>query len=183
MAQTIHLFISSSPDLAEEREALGQAVAELPVTVGFEVRHTPEAGQNVGITEELAFIAQCDLYVIVLGADFAAPMGIEWQSALGAGKPILAYRKREMHSPSAEKLLRESAIPWAAFESPQELKTAASQTLARLLLDRGEEFGLHVDDIGGLLKLVKAEQEKEASSGSDRRQGAGKSGVILGRKT
>ncbi len=34
MARPIRLFVSSSPDLAAEREALGQAVAELPVSVG-----------------------------------------------------------------------------------------------------------------------------------------------------
>ena len=28
----IRLFVSSSPDLAPEREALGQAVAELPIS-------------------------------------------------------------------------------------------------------------------------------------------------------
>lgn len=183
MSRPVYLFISSSPDLAAERETLGQVVAELPILVGFEVQHTPEVGRDADVTEELAFIAQCDLYVIVLGADFAAPMGLEWQRALGAGKPILAYRKREMHSPSAEKLLRESSIPWAAFESPQELETTASQTLAQFLLDRGEEFGLHVEDVDGLLKLVETEREEETPPGPDRRQGAGKSGVILGRET
>jgi hypothetical protein len=76
MPRAIYLFISSSPDLAIEREALGQAVAELPISAGFEIRHTVP-GEAADIGETLAFIEQCDLYVIVLGADFAAPMGIE----------------------------------------------------------------------------------------------------------
>lgn len=80
MPGAIYLFVSSSPDLVAEREALGQAVAELPVSVGLEIMHT-RPGEATDIGEALAFIERCDLYVIVLGADFAAPMGIEWQHA------------------------------------------------------------------------------------------------------
>ncbi len=179
MTRPIRLFVSSSPGLAPEREALGQAVAELPISIGWEIRHTPGAGEHT--PEPLDFIEHCDLYVAVLGADFAAPMGLEWQRALGAAKPLLAYRKRVLYSPSAQTLLRQSGIEWVEFESPQELKTQVTQALTRALLDRGEEFGLHLDDIQALLTLVGAEDETPA--GPDRRWGAGESGVILGRAT
>jgi hypothetical protein len=92
MSGPIYLFISSSPDLIAEREALGQAVAELPISVGFEIMHTVP-GEAADMGEALAFIERCDLHVIVLGADFAAPMGIEWQRAQDARKPTLAYAK------------------------------------------------------------------------------------------
>lgn len=176
----IRLFASSSPDLAAEREALGQAVAELPISVGFEIMHT-RPGEAADIGEALAFIEQCDLYVIVLGADFAAPMGIEWQRAQDALKPTLAYAKRELHSPSAQKLLREAGIAWTSFESPQALKAHATQALAQLLLDRGESFGLHVDDIDGLLTVL-GKKDEEPSDKPDRREGAGRGGIILGRE-
>ncbi|MBN1812707.1 MAG: hypothetical protein JXA14_12795 [Anaerolineae bacterium] len=175
----IRLFASSSPDLAAEREALGQAVAELPISVGFEIMHT-RPGEAADIGETLAFIEQCDLYVIVLGADFAAPMGIEWQHAQDALKPTLAYAKRALHSPSAQKLLREAGIAWTPFESPQALKAHATQALAQVLLDQGETFGLHVDDVDGLLAVLGKEDEAP-SDRPDRREGAGRSGVILGR--
>jgi hypothetical protein len=179
MARPIHLFISSSPDLAAEREALGQAVAELPISVGFEIMHT-RPGETADIGETLSFIERCDLYAIVLGADFAAPMGIEWQRAQDALKPTLAYAKREMHSPSAQKLLRETNVAWTPFESPQELKAHATQSLAQLLLDHGETFGLYVDDIDGLLAVL-GKEDKGPSDEPDRREGAGRGGIILGR--
>jgi hypothetical protein len=176
----IQLFVSSSPDLAAEREALGQAVAELPVSVGFEIMHT-RPGETVDIGETLAFIEQCDLYVIVLGADFAAPMGIEWQRSQDALKPTLAYAKRELHSPSAQQLLRGTGVAWEPFESPQALKAHATWALAQMLLNRGEMFGLHVDDIDGLLAVLGKEGE-EPSNKPDRREGAGRGGIILGRE-
>jgi hypothetical protein len=183
---TIRLFASSSPDLAAEREALGQVVAELPISVGFEIMHT-RPGEAADIGEALAFIERCDLYVIVLGADFAAPMGIEWQRAQDARKPTLAYAKRELHSPSAQKLLREASIArdagitWTPFESPQDLKAYATQALAQTLLDQGETFGLLVDDINGLLTVLEKEDE-EPPDKPDRREGAGRGGIILGRE-
>jgi hypothetical protein len=178
MARPIRLFVSSSPDLALEREALGQAVAELPVPVGWEVKHTPRPGDDAH--GPLAFARRCDLYLVVLGADFAAPMGLEWRQALGAGKPLLAYRKRVLHSPSAQALLRQSDVAWTEFESPQELKAQATRALAQVILDRGEQFGLHIDDVELLLALVEAEEE-ETPAEPDRRRGAGRDGVILGR--
>ena len=92
---------------------------------------------------------------------------------------MLAYEKRVLHSPSAQRLLRQANVAWRAFESPTELKALATRALARTLLDRGEEFGLHMGDVEPLLPLVKAEEEAEAEP--DRRRGAGRGGVILGR--
>ncbi|NIV29854.1 MAG: hypothetical protein GWN58_10210 [Anaerolineae bacterium] len=177
MSKPIHLFVSSSPDLAPEREALGQAVAELPISLGWEVRHTPGPGEK--IDEALDFIESGDLYLFVLGADFAAPMGLEWGGALGTGQPVLAYRKRVLHSPSAQTLLRHSDVAWTPFESPQELKTLVTRALARILLDREEQWGLHLDEVEALLTLVGTEEETPAEP--DRRRGAGRDGVILGR--
>jgi hypothetical protein len=185
MARPIHLFISSSPDLALEREVLGQAVAELPISVGWEIKHTPRPGEDAA--EPLAFLERCDLYLVVLGADFAAPMGLEWRQALRLGKPLLAYRKRTLHSPSAQTLLRESSVTgnvtWTAFDLPQELKTHITQALARTVLDRGEQFGLSLDDVQALLTLAGAKEEGGESSETERRRGAGRGGVILGRET
>ena len=174
----IRLFASSSPDLVAEREALGQAVAELPISVGFEIMHT-RADETADVNETLAFIEQCDLYVIMLGSDFAAPMGLEWQRSQDTRKPTLAYAKRVLHSPSAQKLLRESGIAWTSFESPYALKTHATQALAQMLLDQGEMFGLHVDDIDGLL-TVRDRKDEPSTDRPDRREGAGRGGIILG---
>jgi hypothetical protein len=179
MSKPFHLFVSSSPDLEEEREALGRTVAELPVAIGWEIKHTPGSGDLVD--EALEFIAACDLYLILMGADFCAPMGLEWQRSQRTLKLTHAFAKNELHSPSAREMLRQKRIAWSAFESPQELADRVTQMLARLLLDHGEEFGLYVDDVEGLLPLVEGGDEREERP--DERRGAGRGGVILGRET
>jgi hypothetical protein len=180
MSRPLNLFVSSSPDLTVEREALGQAVAGLPISLGWEIRHTPLGEEEIGTA--LAFIAECDLCLVMLGADFAAPMGLEWQAIQGAGKRLLAYRKRVLHSPSAEGLLRRSAVAWVPFDTPQQLRTHVALTLAQIVLDRGEELGLHLDDVESLVTLLQAQKEAVTVDEQDRRRGAGQSGVILGRK-
>jgi hypothetical protein len=157
---------------------LGQAVAELPVSLGLEIKHTPDAGGEV--QQALAFIAHCHVYLMVLGADFAAPMGLEWERALKTNRLVLAYRKDGRHSPSARSLLRRSQVAWTEFQSPRELKGRVTRALAQLLLDRGERFGLHLKDVEGL--LLEAVQEKEETPvDPTRHHGAGHGGVILGR--
>ncbi|MCR4408493.1 MAG: DUF4062 domain-containing protein [Anaerolineae bacterium] len=163
MAGPIRLFVSSSPDLVSEREILGQAVAELPVSVGWEIKHTPRAGEDA--FEALDFLVRCDLYLVLLGTDFAAPMGVEWERALDAGKLPLAYRKNVLHSPSAQMLLRRPGVAWTEFESPQELKAQVTRALAQVVLDRGEQFGLHLQDVEALLALMKREKKAQVKIG------------------
>jgi|YNPBryantNP2012_1023418.scaffolds.fasta_scaffold00126_7 hypothetical protein len=180
MARAIRLFVSSSPDMETEREMAGLAVAELPISQGWEIRHTPRPGEST--TGALAFLAGCDLYVVILGADFAAPMGLEWNEAQRAAKALLAYRKLVLHSPAAQEFIRRAGVKWVDFTSPQEFKERFSRELAQMLLDRGETLGLHVEDVEALLALVQQE-EKEAQAPADleRRRGAGHGGIILGR--
>ena len=176
MARSIRLFVSSSPELAPEREAVGRAVAELPVAAGWVIKHTVRTGEDIG--EVLAFIERCNVYVMVLGADFAAPMGLEWEHALRAGRRPWAYRKRGLYSPSARKLLQRSKQAWTDFASPGELKGHVTQTLVQLLLDHGERFGLKLDDVEELMTITQKPLTFESEE-PDRRRGAGASGFIL----
>lgn len=177
MAGPIRLFVSSSPDLAPEREIVGQAVAELPISVGWEIKHTPREGEDA--FEALNFVARCDLYLVLLGTDFAAPMGVEWERAQETGKILLAYRKNVHYSPAAQTHLRRTDVAWVEFDSLQELKVQVTRALAQTVLDHGEQLGLHLDDVEALLGLIKAHEEESVEPG--RRQGAERGGVILGR--
>ena len=178
MGGGIRLFVSSSPDLLTEREAVGQAVAELPIVVGWEIKHTPRPGEDA--LEAQAWVERCDLFVVVLGADFAAPMGLEWQGAVNAGKPVLAYCKQVLHSPAAQTVLRRTEVAWTEFQSPPQLKAQVTRGLAQAVLDEGERLGLRMEDVEGLLALARPEEQKVAKpAGPDRREGAGRGGVIL----
>jgi hypothetical protein len=179
MSDTIELFVSSSPELTAEREVLGQAIAALPISHGWEIKHTPRSDEDG--TAALSFIQHCDVYIILLGGDFAAPMGLEWERARRGNKRTFAYRKDVPHSPAGRALLRKSSVTWSDFRSPAELKQHVTQSLAKLLLDQGEQFGLHLGDVEGLL-LEAAQTRDPETDLPDDREGAGRSGVILRRE-
>ncbi len=177
MANTINLYISVSPGLVAEREALAQAAAELPVSLGWEIRHTPRAGETA--QHLLDVVSSCDLYMIVLGADFAAPMGLELERARTLGKPLLAYRQAAVYTPSAQNLLQRFDPGWTRFEVAHRLKQMARRDLAGLLLDIGEQVGLHVNEVEALVQLH--QRDEQMPEPPDDRRGAGEDGLILGR--
>jgi hypothetical protein len=183
MPRPIRLFVSCSPDLAAEREMLGRLIAALPVSVGWDVAYTPLPGgfQQPG----LITIADSDLLLVLLGHDFAAPMGVEWATAMRLERPLLAFRKNVMNSPSAQLHLRETrrSIAWEEFDTPEDLRRKLTPRLAQLLLDRGEYFGLQLPEVEGLLALARtaADPPSAPQAADDTRRGAGRGGVILGR--
>jgi hypothetical protein len=160
---------------------VGQIVADLPVEVGWEIKHTVGPGEDD--REALTFVERCDFYLLVLGGDFAAPMGVELRKAQRQGRRVLAYRKDVPHSPSAQRLLRQTDLAWTTFQTLLELKREVSRALAKAILDQGERFGLHVNEVQALLEITESEKEEEEPGEIDRRRGAGRGGVILGRGT
>lgn len=192
MPGPIHLYTSSSSDLVAEREAVGQIVATLPVSLGWEISHTPLPGSPdamLGITELEARIDECDLYALVLGQDLTAPMGFEVRSALARGpytsgtRLVGAYRKECTRSPSAQDAVRTLEVTWQRFSDAAAFSAVFKRDLLRALLDVGPALGLDLADIEGLLKSQQAEgKEAESPEGDVGRGHAGRSGRILGRE-
>ena len=175
MPEPIHLFVSSSHDLQMERDVLGQVVAEVPLTLGWQIAHTP--------ADDMARVRQCDLYVLLLGQDFSAPMGAELQQAQAIGRRPLAYRKRCTRSPSSQDAIRRLDVAWRSFSTLHALRTLLSRDLLQALLQRAVRLGLDLAELERLLARAQDEADKLEGSQLSRRRGeAGESGVILGRE-
>jgi hypothetical protein len=193
MTGPIHLYVSSSNDLIVEREAIGQVVAALPLTLGWQISHTPLPGlvdSELGLDELTMRIQSCDLYAVVLGADLTAPMGFELRTLLASGRqPIAAYRKQCNRSPSAQDALRVLDVAWKGFSTLLELRATFRRDLLRALLDVGPSLGLDLGDVERLLEDRRGEgaeaaegQEDRQTTFPDRPGGADRSGRILGRE-
>ncbi|MCS7286896.1 MAG: hypothetical protein RMK30_02370 [Anaerolineae bacterium] len=178
MGKKIRLFISSSRELEGEREIVGQVVAELPVSRGWEIRHTAHAGETLASLREA--IEKADLYLIILGRDASAPIGSEWEFARQMKKPTLAYRKDVNYSPSAQYFLRISKVEWRAFKDLEEFRKDLAKAIAQELLDLKNRYGLLPEDVEKLIQFLE-EIEKREKGPSLKGHGAGESGVILGR--
>jgi hypothetical protein len=192
MSGPIHLYISSSAELVAEREAIGQIVAALPVTLGWEIDHTPLSGTPDALLSLAALemrIQSFDLYAIVLGQDLTAPMGFEVRSALADGRGLTgarlvgAYRKECTRSPSAQDAVRTWELKWKQYADSAGFGKLFRRDLLRALLDVGPSLGLDLADIERLIKDQQAEgPEATGAEGDVGRGHAGRSGRILGRE-
>jgi hypothetical protein len=182
MTKPIHLFVSSSPGLQLEREVVGRVVARLPLTLGWEIDHTPLPGDLD--RDSLVRVAASDLYLLILGRDFAAPMGAELRHALGMGIQPLPFRKKCAQSPSSRDAVRRLQLEWRTFASPRALRVWVTHDLLQALLRQATALGLDLNELERLFGLAQEEAERlpEARQTGRRHGEAGKSGVILGRE-
>ncbi|NOZ28898.1 MAG: hypothetical protein GXP39_12720 [Chloroflexi bacterium] len=178
MAKRFHLFVSAGPDMEVEREIIGRVVAELPVNLGWEIRRTPLPGEPH--PADLEAVAHSDLFLLVLGHDISAPVGVEWEAARRSGRRIVSLLRRGPHTPAANIFLRETREEWQRFESAAELEKLVRRALVDLLLERAVDFRLTPEEWEALEQLRESEEGEEESSQPPEPAGAGGGGVILG---
>ena len=171
------LYVSISPDLAAEREAIGRAVASLPVDVGWEVSYTPSASDPTTVDPRDA--ARAHVYILALGEDIRAPMGVEWDSARRARLTPLALLHDGPRTPAAQAFQRAADVAWASYKSAGEVTRRVQAALAQALLDHAPVFGLSTTEWESLSEWLKTLQAPGAAAGEDERLGAGESGVIF----
>ncbi len=183
MRKRFHLFVSAGPDLEPEREVIGRVVAQLPVQLGWEIKRTPPPGEPR--PADLAGVRQCDLFVLLMGRDIAAPVGIEWEAARQSGRRIVPLLRKGRRTPAAAIFLREAQVEWQLFESAAELEELVRAALIHVLLERAVDFGLAPEEWEALHRMRQAER-KEKGREEDRAEGvlepagAGGGGIILG---
>jgi len=181
MPGRVRLFVSATPDLEPEREIVGQAVARLPVSIGWEIKRTPQRGEP--LQPALEAVTACDIYLFLLGQDITAPAGVEWDLAQRSGKRPIAFLKDVLHTPAAQVFIREAEVAWTHFANDEELMERIQIALAEHLLERELEYGLSVvehEALSALLRERAEERPAEAAPVKGRPGGAAGGGVILG---
>jgi hypothetical protein len=181
MVDQILLYISAATDLRAEREILGRAVTEVPVSLGWRVVQSPAGDEPV----DLAAVARADIHLLLLGSDIRAPIGSEWRAAQRAGHPpALFLKERILRTPAAQDFLRFVARQdtWRRFEGLADLRSQVLRLLARHILDYAQRYALSPAEMGRL-QSWRAELESAAGDvAGAARGGAGESGVLLSRE-
>ena len=92
MAVELVLYVSAAAEMDPECELLGQMLAALPRSARWTIKRTPGSGEPAN--PDLTALRSATAYVMLLGADLVAPMGVEWTAAENAGVTRFAYRRR-----------------------------------------------------------------------------------------
>ncbi|MHB1296437.1 MAG: hypothetical protein ACYC4R_15775 [Anaerolineae bacterium] len=178
MEKLLALYVSASPEMDVECELLGQMLAEMITSVRWTIRRTPRPQE---ITQpDLEGLRASRFYVILLGMDLQAPIGVEWMTAQATGLPIFAYHNASMPpSPAAAHLMRNASILWHDYETPQAFARHLQKVLIERLIEGTPGYGLDMADIEQLSERLRAIEETSESSQPEERRGAGRGGVIL----
>jgi hypothetical protein len=125
-------------------------------------------------------LRRCHFYLILLGMDIQAPIGVELQEAQSTGKTILAYRNAEATpSPAASVFARDARLPWESYHTPSEFAQHLERQLVEKLIAGTPGYGLDLGDIETLAARLKAMEEAMPQPEGEERRGAGQGGVIL----
>jgi hypothetical protein len=172
----VTIYISAASDLMAEREALGRMIAGLPVTLAWRIIQTPLGAEPL----DLDAVRQADLYLLILGGDIRAPVGLEWYTAYQARRPSYTFLKQGLaRTLAGQAFMRDTGVEWQPFSSAANLRRQVERLLADFLLRHAVRYALTPVELEQLTALVKAEPELDQSSGSE---GTGHSAVILSRE-
>lgn len=174
MASQVRLFISGGPDQEPARELLGRALAEFPVNVGWVIKRTPDVDS----------VAESHLFLLLLGVDITAPVGLELYWAQRTAKPTFAYRMDVSRTPAGQVFVQETAgLGWRRCRDLAALRRHVLIDLSRFLLNNTERYGITVLEAQRLQAFIAA-LEKAATESADEQPapkpaGAAGGGVIL----
>jgi hypothetical protein len=177
MTVELGLYISAAAEMDAECELLGQLLADLPRSARWTIKRTPSADELANPALDL--LSTATAYVILLGADLVAPMGVEWVAAEAAGLPRFCYRRRDrVPSPAAASFARESGATWQPYATPGEFVAHFEQALILELVRGTPGHGLDLRAIEELAEHLREIEQKDRPE-SEARRGAGQGGVIL----
>jgi hypothetical protein len=181
MVDTLLLYISAAPDLQAERDILGRAVTEIPVTLAWRIVQTPLRGEP----PDLQAVAQADLHLLLLGGDIRAPIGLEWQAARRAGHtPAFFLKQNAPRTPAAhafERYLGEQ-FTWQPYLDSADLRLKALKLLASHIQDRAVYYALSPAELERL-RFWRSELDAGKAALVDQAPGgAGESSVVFSRE-
>lgn len=177
MADPVRLFISAGPELEPEREAIGRALAEFPINLGWEIKRTPRSEEP----SDLEAVRDCDCFVLLFASDICAPVGWEWIVACRAERFRLTFLKEGiLQTPAGREFARDLGAKWWPFRSGHDLARQLMEALSERILERWQEFDLSAQEwevLSAYLARLRGEKLKEGPEAEP--AGAGEGGVIL----
>jgi hypothetical protein len=151
----------------------------LPINVGWVIKRTPDIDS----------VAECHLFVLVLGHDIVAPVGLELWWARRTEKPILAYTPEGLRTPACQVFYQDNLyLDWRTFPDLVSLRRGFLLDTSRFLLAHAERYGVTIPEAeavrGFMARLEKPAAAVPGSAAARegplaKAQGAGGGGVIL----
>lgn len=178
MGSALALYVSASSEMDAECELLGQMLAGMPKSMEWVIKRTP--GPFEHSNPDLEALSGSQFYLILLGTDITAPIGVELRAARRLGLAIHAYRaSTAIVTPAAAVFMRQSNLEWTGYSSASGFSQQFERTLISDLIQGTPGYGLDLSEIAELSTRLRALTEDTETHGEEERRGAGRGGVIL----
>lgn len=177
-ADVLRVYISAAADLAFEREVISRAITEIPTTLAWRIVQTPLLAEE----PDLAFLAQADVHLLLLGSDVRAPVGVEWLAARRADRmPLLLLKNMALQTQAAQAFMRELEryTTWHRFDGPTDLRKRVLTSLADHILSNHEHYQIGADEYEKIATWRKELKKAKQQHVDQTRGGAGDSSVIF----
>ena len=155
------VFVSSimdkaREDLRAERDAVRTAVQSIGITQSWRFEDSPASSRHVD-DAYLAKVREADIFVIILGQELSEPVRKEYETALAAQKPILAFLKATTRTPTADAFAKSLSVKWKSFADPTVLAQEVRRALAEELIDahRQRHLAFKTPDLARLRRVVR----------------------------
>ena len=171
----LRLFVSAGPDLEMEHEAIGQGLAQIPISsLGWAIGRTPRRGEPQFVAWDE--VTAADLYVLLLGSDIRAPVGAELWAARRAGMRVLAFLKDVRRTQAAGAFARDAGVDWVEYKTASRAAQRVQIALVEEVLAQGLQ-PIEQEALRDFLKKLRAGELEVLAP--EREGGAGGGGVIL----
>lgn len=179
MAAELSVYVSASAEMDVECELLGQMLANMTRTLRWTIKRTP--GRHEFANPDLEALRDSHFYVILMGSDITAPVGVEWRAAQEAGITTYAFRNVErVATPAASVFVHSTEAAWEFYHTPHEFVRRFERELIDRLLEGTPGYGLDLADLEQLGARKRALQKEEQDRAeTEERRGAGGGGIIL----
>ncbi len=181
MVDSVMLYISAADDLQIERDLLGRSVAELPVTLGWQIFLSPIKEKQLNKDA----IREADIHILILGEDIRAPIGYEWYLSCQVGRMPITFLKNGIPRTPAAKYFRRSIsdfASWITYNNLSDFRNQALHQIGQYLLKQASFFTLNQVEMEQLSNYIRDLENTEPENIPESQGGAGDNSVILSRE-
>ncbi len=178
MAEQLLVYISAAPQSRAERDLLARLISEVPTSLGWSIQQTPTSPDRA---PDLEAVRRAHLFMLILGSDIQAPMGLEWMAARQTGVPtLLWYHAGKHQTQAAQGFMRMAARfeRWQAFTDTSDLCHQVMRQIVDHLVKRRDAYQLDEAEVQRL-RAWSAAANVQAYSAEQGRSVANASAVVL----
>ena len=121
--------------MEKERQVVDQAVRSISIARPWRFEATPASTEDV-VESYLSKVQECDIFILLIGDTDSDAVRREYQTALDANKPVLAFICDAEHPPELDELVRSIRTKYAMYSGSDDLCRSVQAAISDEVIKR-----------------------------------------------